>query len=286
MSGLSFPLGIKRPAEGGKAQAAKKPVKVSDLFGGDSDGEEENQEQETKKLRPVPPVAPYMPKTVSAAPTQPAGYSRWAPQSLPSLSQQAQEEEDFEKVQAKRALEKGDSVAAMDAYMKLMAKKAAEKEAADEEEERKRREPLLNETSFDRRKVTAVFKSDGSRGHHMSDFIPPEELAKLLAKGGDEAAKAAAEAMERKNAISSDNIGHKLLSKMGWKEGEAVGASKTGITAPVKAGGVKQDNLGLGAEVHGEVKEGDDAFEQYRKRMMLGYKHRPNPLGNPRKAYY
>ena len=30
----------------------------------------------------------------------------------------------------------------------------------------------------------------------------------------------------------------------------------------------------------------DDAFEQYRKRMMLGYKHRPNPLGNPRKSYY
>lgn len=23
-----------------------------------------------------------------------------------------------------------------------------------------------------------------------------------------------------------------------------------------------------------------------RKRCMLGYKHRPNPLGNPRKQYY
>lgn len=30
---------------------------------------------------------------------------------------------------------------------------------------------------------------------------------------------------------------------------------------------------------HGEVEEGDDEFEVYRKRMMLGYKHRPNPLG-------
>ncbi len=59
-----------------------------------------------------------------------------------------------------------------------------------------------------------------------------------------------------------------------------------GITAPVSATAMRQDNLGLGAEAHGEVKEGDDAFEQYRKRMMLGYKHRPNPLGNPRKAYY
>ncbi len=33
--------------------------------------------------------------------------------------------------------------------------------------------------------VTAVYKQDGSRGHHMGDYIPPEELAKLLAKGGD-----------------------------------------------------------------------------------------------------
>jgi splicing factor 4 len=30
----------------------------------------------------------------------------------------------------------------------------------------------------------------------------------------------------------------------------------------------------------------EDPFEAYRLRMQLGYKHRPNPLGNPRKAYY
>ena len=35
---------------------------------------------------------------------------------------------------------------------------------------------------------------------------------------------------------------------------------------------------------HGEVTAADDEFEIYRKRMMLGYKHRPNPLGNPRCA--
>lgn len=47
-----------------------------------------------------------------------------------------------------------------------------------------------------------------------------------------------------------------------------------------------QDGLGLGAKTVHEVTDGDDEFEQYRKRMMLGYKHRPNPLGNPRKQYY
>jgi splicing factor 4 len=35
-----------------------------------------------------------------------------------------------------------------------------------------------------------------------------------------------------------------------------------------------------------EVEEGDDAFDQYRKRMMLAYRFRPNPLNNPRRAYY
>lgn len=50
--------------------------------------------------------------------------------------------------------------------------------------------------------------------------------------------------------------------------------------------GPSQDNLGLGAAAHGEVSAEDDMFEQYRKRMMLGYKYRPNPLGNPRKQYY
>lgn len=44
--------------------------------------------------------------------------------------------------------------------------------------------------------------------------------------------------------------------------------------------------LGLGTQEHGTVAEGDDAFETYRKRMMLGYKHRPNPLGNPRSVLH
>ena len=34
------------------------------------------------------------------------------------------------------------------------------------------------------------------------------------------------------------------------------------------------------------MQEDDDEYEAYRKRMQLGYKYRPNPLGNPRKQYY
>lgn len=53
----------------------------------------------------------------------------------------------------------------------------------------------------------------------MGDYIPPEELAKFLSTCNDVAArKAAIEAAER-SKIQADNIGHKLLSKMGWREG-------------------------------------------------------------------
>ncbi|MBA0853851.1 hypothetical protein Goshw_022851 [Gossypium schwendimanii] len=36
----------------------------------------------------------------------------------------------------------------------------------------------------------------------------------------------------------------------------------------------------------GEVTPYDDINEQYKKRMMLGYRYGPNPLNNPRKSYY
>lgn len=44
------------------------------------------------------------------------------------------------------------------------------------------------------------------------------------------------------------------------------------------AGDVKKDHLGVGAQAPGEVTPEDDIYEQYKKRMMLGYRHRPNPL--------
>lgn len=161
------------------------------------------------------------------------------------------------------------------AMMEYYAKKAAE-------EERKRRP----KQSHDEMPPPASLQASAKRGHHMGDFIPPEELEKFLASCNDAAAqKAAKEAAERAR-IQADNIGHKLLSKMGWKEGEGVGGSRKGIANPITAGEVKTNNLGVGAHKPGEVTPDDDIYEQYKKRMMLGYRYRPNPLGNPRKAYY
>ncbi|CAH8385235.1 unnamed protein product [Eruca vesicaria subsp. sativa] len=130
------------------------------------------------------------------------------------------------------------------------------------------------------------FADSGKRGHHMGDYIPPEELDKFLAKCDDVAAVKATKEAAEKAKIQADNVGHKLLSKMGWKEGEGIGSSRKGMADPIMAGDVKTNNLGVGASAPGEVNPEDDIYEQYKKRMMLGYKHRPNPLGNPRKAYY
>lgn len=53
----------------------------------------------------------------------------------------------------------------------------------------------------------------------MGDYIPPEELEKFLAKCNDAKAAKAAKATADRAKIQADNVGHRLLSKMGWKEG-------------------------------------------------------------------
>lgn len=53
----------------------------------------------------------------------------------------------------------------------------------------------------------------------MGDYIPQEELEKFLANCNDAAAQKAAKEAAERSKIQADNVGHKLLSKMGWKEG-------------------------------------------------------------------
>lgn len=164
-----------------------------------------------------------------------------------------------------------DPLAMMEYYMK--------KAAAEE----KKRPP---KQSRDEMPPPASLQASSKRGHHMGDYIPPEELESFMARCNDAAAQKAAKEAAEKAKIQADNVGHKLLSKMGWKEGEGLGSSRKGIADPIMAGNVKKDHLGVGAQQPGEVTPEDDIYEQYKKRMMLGYRHRPNPLNNPRKAYY
>ena len=57
------------------------------------------------------------------------------------------------------------------------------------------------------------------KGHHMGDYIPPVELEKFLSTCNDAASRKAAKEAAERAKIQADNVGHKLLSKMGWKEG-------------------------------------------------------------------
>ncbi|GFP98174.1 surp and g-patch domain-containing protein 1-like protein [Phtheirospermum japonicum] len=163
-----------------------------------------------------------------------------------------------------------DPIAMMEYYMK----KAAQEE---------KRKPYKH--SNDEMPPPASLQAP-KKGHHMGDYIPTEELEKFLATCNDVSAQKAMKEYTAKAKIQADNVGHRLLSKMGWKEGEGLGSSKSGIANPIMAGDVKKDNLGVGAHAPGEVTADDDIYEQYKKRMMLGYRHRPNPLNNPRKSYY
>ncbi|EDO26629.1 predicted protein [Nematostella vectensis] len=86
--------------------------------------------------------------------------------------------------------------------------------------------------------------------------------------------------------LTEDNIGYQMLKKAGWEEGKGLGSKGQGITAPIDKGRTPGEIGGLGEAPVGEIEEQDDEFEMYRKRMMLAYKFRPNPLNNPRRPYY
>ncbi|KAG1679380.1 SURP and G-patch domain-containing protein 1 [Nymphon striatum] len=78
--------------------------------------------------------------------------------------------------------------------------------------------------------------------------------------------------------LDESNVGYQMLMKLGWSEGQGLGVNESGIKDPVNKGNVAANNVGLGLEKPDEVASGDDEFQAYRKRMMLAYRFRPNPL--------
>ncbi|XP_041371445.1 serine/arginine repetitive matrix protein 2-like [Gigantopelta aegis] len=130
--------------------------------------------------------------------------------------------------------------------------------------------------------------TDSNRGKHfIGDFLPPDELERFM-----ETFKALKEGREpdyseyKEFKLTCENLGFQMLQKLGWKEGEGLGTEGQGITEPVNKGRTTVEGHGLGVERPANLEVDDDEFDAFRKRMMLAYRFRPNPLNNPRRPYY
>ncbi|KAG7488003.1 hypothetical protein MATL_G00029540 [Megalops atlanticus] len=127
----------------------------------------------------------------------------------------------------------------------------------------------------------------GKGKHFIGDFLPPEELEKFM-----ETFKALKEGRDpdyseyKEFKLTVENIGFQMLMKMGWKEGDGLGSDGQGIKNPVNRGTTAVDGAGFGVDRPAELTGNDDEYDAFRKRMMLAYRFRPNPLNNPRRPYY
>nr|XP_033809982.1 SURP and G-patch domain-containing protein 1 [Geotrypetes seraphini] len=127
----------------------------------------------------------------------------------------------------------------------------------------------------------------GRGKHFIGDFLPPDELERFM-----ETFKALKEGREpdyseyKEFKLTVENIGYQMLMKMGWKEGDGLGSDGQGIKTPVNKGLTAVDGAGFGIDRPAELSKHDDEYEAFRKRMMLAYRFRPNPLNNPRRPYY
>lgn len=127
----------------------------------------------------------------------------------------------------------------------------------------------------------------GKGKHFIGDFLPPEELEKFM-----ETFKALKEGRDpdyseyKEFKLTVENLGFRMLMKMGWKEGEGLGSEGQGIKAPVNKGTTALNGAGFGVERPAELTKSDDEYDAFRKRMMLAYRFRPNPMNNPRRPYY
>ncbi|XP_062843956.1 SURP and G-patch domain-containing protein 1 isoform X2 [Trichomycterus rosablanca] len=127
----------------------------------------------------------------------------------------------------------------------------------------------------------------GKGKHFIGDFLPPDELEKFM-----ETFKALKEGRDpdyseyKEFKLTVENIGFKMLMKMGWKEGEGLGSEGQGIKNPVNKGTTAVNGAGFGVDRPADLSKNDDEYDAFRKRMMLAYRFRPNPLNNPRRPYY
>mmetsp|Transcript_23243 Transcript_23243/g.52406 ORF Transcript_23243/g.52406 Transcript_23243/m.52406 type:complete len:136 (-) Transcript_23243:589-996(-) len=117
--------------------------------------------------------------------------------------------------------------------------------------------------------------------HGVAGYLPQQEVDQFLKRAQGTGATADFAA----NKLDESNVGFQMLKQAGWAEGQGLGAASSGITQPVAVGQPAGDSAGVGM-AGDDSNEETDEFDQYRKRMMLAYRFRPNPLNNPRRDYY
>lgn len=123
--------------------------------------------------------------------------------------------------------------------------------------------------------------------HHIGDFLPPDELKKFMEQYNAVKQGKEPDLSDYKEfKLKEDNIGFQMLQKLGWSEGQGLGSEGSGRIEPINKATNRLDSAGLGSERPDGVSRDDDEFDAYRKRMMLAYRFRPNPLNNPRRPYY
>ncbi|KAH8386195.1 hypothetical protein KR200_000124 [Drosophila serrata] len=115
--------------------------------------------------------------------------------------------------------------------------------------------------------------------HHIGDFLPPEELKKFMEQYEAKKNNRQPDLSDYKEyKLKEDNIGFQMLQKLGWKEGQGLGQDGAGIVDPVNKAPQRDGNQGLGVSSAAQPEDCDNEYDAYRKRMMLAYRFRPNPL--------
>lgn len=70
--------------------------------------------------------------------------------------------------------------------------------------------------------------------HHIGDFLPPEELKRFMESEFAFKEGRQPDISDYKDfKLKEDNVGFKMLQKLGWSEGQGLGAKSSGIVDPV-----------------------------------------------------